>query len=114
MRDPRDNGLSNFQQNFGAKYGGMGFAFDLEYLANEINNYWLLMKHWWKIGVPLIEFWHEDLVNEQEVLSKALIHYCGLEREDNVLNFHKFERRVKTASVGQVRNKIYKTSSQKW
>ena len=114
MRDPRDNGLSNFQQNFGAKYGGMGFAFDLEHLANEINNYWRLMKHWRKIGIPMIEFWYEDLVAEQEVISKALIQYCGLQWEDNVLNFHKLERRVKTASVGQVRNKMYKTSAQKW
>ena len=114
MRDPRDNGLSNFQQNFGAKYGGMGFAFDLEHLANEINNYWRLMKHWRKIGIPMIEFWYEDLVAEQEVISKALIQYCGLQWEDDVLNFHKLERRVKTASVGQVRNKMYKTSAQKW
>nr|WP_115094627.1 tetratricopeptide repeat-containing sulfotransferase family protein [Synechococcus sp. UW106] len=114
MRDPRDNGLSNFQQNFGAKYGGMGFAFDLEHLANEINNYWRLMKHWRKIGIPMIEFWYEDLVAEQEVISKALIQYCGLGWEDNVLDFHKLKRRVKTASVGQVRNKMYKTSAQKW
>ena len=114
MRDPRDNGLSNFQQNFGAKYGGMGFAFDLEHLANEINNYWKLMKHWRKIGVPMLEFWYEDLVAEQELMSKALIQYCGLQWEDNVLDFHKLERRVKTASVGQVRNKMYKTSAQKW
>ena len=114
MRDPRDNGLSNFQQNFGAKYGGMGFAFDLEHLANEINNYWRLMKHWRKIGVPMIEFWYEDLVNEQEVISKALIHYCGLNWEEQILEFHKLKRRVKTASVGQVRNKMYKSSAQKW
>ena len=114
MRDPRDNGLSNFQQNFGAKFGGMGFAFDLEHLASEINNYWRLMKHWRKIGIPMIEFWYEDLVNEQELLSKALIDYCGLEWEEQILEFHKLERRVKTASVGQVRNKMYKTSAQKW
>ena len=114
MRDPRDNGLSNFQQNFGAKYGGMGFAFDLEHLANEINNYWRLMKHWRKIGVPMIEFWYEDLVNEQEVISKALINYCGLQWEEQILEFHKLKRRVKTASVGQVRNKMYKSSAQKW
>lgn len=114
MRDPRDNGLSNFQQNFGAKYGGMGFAFDLEHLANEINNYWRVMKHWRKIGIPMIEFWYEDLVNEQEAISKALIKYCGLQWEEKILEFHKLERRVKTASVGQVRNKMYKSSAQKW
>ena len=114
MRDPRDNGLSNFQQNFGAKFGGMGFAFDLEHLASEINNYWRLMKHWRKIGIPMIEFWYEDLVNEQELMSKALIKYCGLEWEEQILEFHKLKRRVKTASVGQVRNKMYKSSAQKW
>jgi hypothetical protein len=43
-----------------------------------------------------------------------LIQYCGLRWEDNVLDFHKLKRRVKTASVGQVRNKMYKTSAQKW
>ena len=114
MRDPRDNGLSNFQQNFGAKFGGMGFAFDLENIASEINNYWRIMKHWRKIGIPMIEFWYEDLVNEQESVSKALVNYCGLQWEDKILEFHKLERRVKTASVGQVRKKMYKSSSQKW
>ena len=92
----------------------MGFAFDLEHIASEINNYWRIMKHWRKIGVPMIEFWYEDLVSEQEVLSKALINYCGLKWEEQILEFHKLERRVKTASVGQVRNKMYKSSAQKW
>jgi len=113
-RDPRDNGLSNYQQNFGARRGGMGFAFNLEHLANEINQYHKIMQHWRDIEIPMFEFWYEDLIADQKNMSKKLLDYCGLPWEDNVLEFHKLERSVKTASVSQVRQKMYKSSSQKW
>jgi hypothetical protein len=37
-RDPRDTAVSNFQQNFKAKHGGLGYAFNLKKTALQIND----------------------------------------------------------------------------
>lgn len=113
-RDPRDVGLSNYQQNFGAKYGGMGYAFDLKHIAQQINDYHRLMNHWRDLGVPMFEFFYEDLVADQQGVSKQLLDYVGVEWDPGVLEFSNLERAVRTASVAQVRKPIYQTSRQKW
>jgi tetratricopeptide (TPR) repeat protein len=114
QRDPRDTALSNFQQNFGAKFGGMGYAFDLEKIGRQINDYHRMMAHWRSIGIPIFEFWYEDLVTDQVGVSRQLLEHAGLDWDEGVMEFHKLERSVRTASVAQVRRKIYKTSAQKW
>ncbi|NBD31417.1 MAG: hypothetical protein GVY17_00190, partial [Cyanobacteria bacterium] len=43
-----------------------------------------------------------------------LLEHCGLPWDDAVLNFHKTRRPVRTASIRQVRQGIYKTSAEKW
>jgi len=73
-----------------------------------------------------MNFWHkkfpgkiydmsyEDLTNNQEEETKKLIKYCELEWDENCLNFHKNKRAVKTASLLQVREKMYQGSSEAW
>ena len=114
QRDPRDNAVSNYQQNFKAKNGGMGFAFDLENIAKQINDYDKIMKHWREIGVPMFEMTYEELVADTDGMTRQLLEYIGVEYDENVKNFHKTERAVRTASVSQVRQPIYQTSKQKW
>ena len=58
--------------------------------------------------------YYEDLVSDQEVQTRALIDYCGLEWEDACMEFHKTERGVKTASKWQVRQPLYKTARARW
>ncbi|MDE2342035.1 MAG: hypothetical protein KGL63_01360, partial [Betaproteobacteria bacterium] len=43
-----------------------------------------------------------------------LLAYCGLPWEEACLEFEKTDRAVKTASAVQVRQKMYKGSSQAW
>ena len=114
MRDPRDTGLSNYQQNFAAKYGGMGYSCDLEHIGKQINDYNRIMHHWRSIKVPMFEFWYEDLVSNQELMTRELLRYCGLPWNKATMSFHELERSVRTASVSQVRQKMYKSSSKKW
>lgn len=114
-RDPRDNALSNFQQNFKARHGGLGYSFDLEKTAHQINDYYRLMEHWRQVlPMPMFELTYEELVADQEGMTRALLDFVGLEWNDDVRDFHKTERAVRTASVAQVRQKIYQTSKQKW
>lgn len=114
-RDPRDTALSNYQQNFKAKHGGLGYAFDLEKIAHEINSYHEMMEHW-RMVLPgrMLEITYEDLIADQEMVSRQMLDFVGLSWDSNVTNFHETKRAVRTASVAQVRQKIYSSSKQKW
>lgn len=115
MRDPRDVALSNFQQNFKAKHGGMGYSFNLEKIAAQINDYHRIMEHWRRVlPVPMFELTYEELVSDQEGMTGRLLDFIGLDWDDSVREFYKTSRAVKTASVAQVRQPVYQTSRQKW
>ena len=69
------------------------------------------MRHWTGMfGEQIFEANYEHIVadSEQEIIK--LLRYCGLEQEDACFEFHKNKRAVRTASVGQVRQPIYKDS----
>jgi len=53
-------------------------------------------------------------VDDTEGQARKLIEYCGLEWDDECLKFHENKRNVKTASLAQVRQPIYKTSLARW
>ena len=57
---------------------------------------------------------YEKLTLNQEEETKNLISYLGLKWENDCLNPEKNKRSVSTASNNQVRQKVYKGSSQKW
>jgi hypothetical protein len=114
-RDPRDIAVSNYFQNFKAKRGGMGYAFDLEHIGRQIADYLRVMKHWReRPEVPFMEMRYEDLVHDPESTARAMLDHAGLHFDPAVLEPHKTERAVKTASVWQVRQPIYKTSAKRW
>lgn len=115
FRDPRDNALSNYLQNFKARDGGMGYAFHLGNIARQINDYTRMMAHWREVlPMPIFELSYEELVEDQEGITRELLQFIGVEWSDDVKDFHKNERAVRTASVSQVRQPIYKSSKQKW
>ncbi len=54
------------------------------------------------------------MVSDSERQSRKLIEFCGLPWDDSVLDFHRTERRVLTASLWQVRQPIYKDALDHW
>jgi len=54
------------------------------------------------------------MVDDTETEVRALLEYCGLEFEPACLEFHKTERAVRTASSEQVRQPIYRDSTDEW
>jgi tetratricopeptide (TPR) repeat protein len=114
-RDPRDTALSNYLQNFKAREGGLGYAFQLGNLARQLNDYARIMSHWRQVlPAPVFELSYEELVEDQEGVTRKLLQFIGVDWHDDVRDFHKTERAIRTASVSQVRQPIYKTSRQKW
>ena len=114
-RDPRDIAISNYFQNFQAKHGGMGFAYDLEWIGQQLADHNLLMHHWMTLFPnQILEVNYEDVVENTEHEARRLLDYIGVDWEEQVLAFNQLDRPVKTASVWQVRQPIYKTAKEKW
>ncbi|MCG8490933.1 MAG: sulfotransferase [Sneathiellales bacterium] len=111
-RHPIDTCLSNFKISFGEK---MEWTYDLDSLGAYYLGYDKMMTHWEKI-LPgkFLTIDYEDVVSDLETQAKRLISHCDLEWEEACLQFHKTERSVHTASVAQVRRKIYSSSVGKW
>ena len=112
MRDPVDNCLSCFQQHFQMPHA---YSTNLEDVGHHYRLYRRLMAHWRKV-LPenLYEVQYEELVADQERVSRELIAFLGLDWDDACLAFNRQERAVKTASVWQVRQPIYTASVKKW
>lgn len=114
-RDPRDIAISNYFTDYQAKHGGMGFAYDLTDIGEQLADHNLLMHHWQQVFPgEILEINYEDVVEDLEGSARKMLDYIGVEWEPQVLEFNTLERSVKTASVWQVRQPIYKTSKAKW
>jgi len=113
-RDPMDNCLSCFAQNF--KADGLGWTTDLTDLAHYYCQYRRLMAHWRAVLPPgrMLEIDYEDTVADLEGQARRIIDFAGLVWDDRCLEFHKTERSVATASRAQVRNPIYRSSVGRW
>lgn len=113
MRDPMDSCLSNYTRLFNDT---MDFAYDLGTLGRYYNRYMQLMQHWQSV-LPegtILDVRYEDTVADVEAQTRRILDFVGLPWDDNCLEFHKNSRRVRTASVAQVRQPIYKTSVSGW
>jgi tetratricopeptide (TPR) repeat protein len=113
-RDPIDTCLSCFWQRFGP--GAATFIYDLAELGRHYRQYQGLMDHWRRVLPPgaILEVQYENVVENLEPEVHRLLAYCGLDWDERCLSFHESERRVRTASVTQVRQPIYRSSLQRW
>lgn len=107
-RHPLDTSLSCFFQNFRASYL---YTCDLQTLGDYYQGYQRLMGHWQQIYADSIyTVRYEDMVNDNEKESRALLEWLGLEWDDRCLSFHDKKRHVNTASYNQVNEPIYTRS----
>ena len=114
QRDPRDICLSCFCQSFESKRLEMATS-SFDNLACIYRNYARVMNHWQSVlpgGFHQIVY-EELLENPEQQISKLLQH-LQLDWDDACLKFHTSKSHVRTASVNQVRQPFYKSSSQKW
>ncbi|MGJ4888786.1 sulfotransferase [Bradyrhizobium sp. HKCCYLRH3099] len=112
-RDPLDNCISCYQLLF---TGAQPFAYDLTELGHYFRGYEGVMEHWHKVLPPgiLMDVQYEDLVDDLEGVSRRVLAHCGLDWEESCLDFHRTERTVRTASLMQVREPIYRRSIGSW
>ena len=104
---------SNFKHYFTAK--GLGYSYDLGDTVKYYGLYKDLM-HFWSQSYSdrIYNLDYDKLTEDQEPEIRRLIGYLGLKWEDACLTPQNNKRSVKTASQQQVRQKVYKGSSQAW
>jgi tetratricopeptide (TPR) repeat protein len=110
-RDLRDVAVSCWMTDF----PNIQWANDLEHIASHFRQYCRLMEHWRAVlPVAIHEIDYEDVVADMEPVARKLLAACGLEWEPACLEFHRTRRRIRTASVIQVRQPIYRQSVARW
>jgi len=111
-REPLDNCFSIYKQKFGI---GNLFAYSLKEVGEYFNLYKDLISHWESVlPKKMFRVGYEDLIANQEKVSRKMIDFCQLDWEEECLNFYSNKREVNTASAVQVRKPIYKTSVKLW
>ena len=112
-RDPIDNCFSLYSHKFVET--SHQYSYDQKVLA-----------HYYKMHTKLMDFWlkkskndifildNEELVNNQEKVSRQLIEFCDLKWEKECLEFYKTKRQVRTASIEQVRKPMNNKSIGAW
>ncbi|WP_207005578.1 tetratricopeptide repeat-containing sulfotransferase family protein [Trinickia mobilis] len=112
-RDPVDTCLSCYTKLFS---GEQQFTYNQTELGEFYRYYERLMAHWRAVlpAQRFIEVDYEAVVDDLEGEARRLIDFLGLSWDDACVRFHENDRVVRTASVNQVRQPIYKTSKGRW
>jgi hypothetical protein len=113
QRNPIDTCLSIYFQPFDSAHS---YANDLNDLAHYYREYRRVMQHWQAVlpADAMLHVPYEQLVGDQEAWSRKMLEFTGLPWDERCLDFHLTERKVGTASNWQVRQKISKTSVERW
>jgi len=112
-RDPVDTCLSCYSKLFTAE---QSFSYDLAELGQFHLDYQQLTAHWRNVlpAENFLEVDYEAVVEDLEAQARRMLDFLGLPWDPACLSFHETKRPVRTASVNQVRQKLYKTSSGRW
>jgi len=111
-RDPRDIGLSIFTFRF---YGVHAYANDLADLGWYIGQHGRLMAHWRAaLPNPVMTVRLSDWVDDFDGTLRRVLTFLDLPYDAACENFHEVERRVRTVSRTQVRERVNARGIGRW
>ena len=111
-RHPMDSCFAMYKTLFADAYP---FTYDLRDLARYYVAWDRLMRHWESvIGDAWLSVSYEELVGNQEGVSRRILSHSGVAWDDGCLSFHSNSAAVSTASAAQVRRPLYSDSIGKW
>jgi hypothetical protein len=111
-REPTDTCYAMYKTLFTNAYP---FSYDLIDLAHYYVAWHALIRHWQTVlGERLLTVQYEDLVANQETVTRRILAHCGLPWEPACLQFHTRQRVVTTASAIQVRRPLNADSVGRW
>jgi tetratricopeptide (TPR) repeat protein len=112
-RNPVDTCLSIYFTRFATR---QDFAYDRGDIAFYYRQYERIMAHW-RAVLPdghLLEVDYEALIADRDTLTRRMIAFCGLEWDDACLAPEQNPRVVRTASMWQARQPVYRSSIERW
>jgi tetratricopeptide (TPR) repeat protein len=110
-RELRDVAVSCWMTDFSS----IRWANDFDHIASRFRQYRRIMMHWRAVlPVRVVDVDYEETVTDLEGVARRLVSACGLDWEPACLEFHRTERPVRTASVTQVRQPVYRRSVARW
>lgn len=90
----------------------MSYALDLMDIGHHYLQYRRLMAHWRTLfGADILDFNYDVLVKDPQPVVAQMLAFLGLEWDDRCLSVPPAGRAIKTASVWQVREPVYQSSS---
>lgn len=108
-RNLQDIALSIYRNTFDGF--SLPWSYNQEHLIKFIDMYQDLMKYWNdKLQDQIYLCSYENLVDNPNDEIRKLIKFCNLDWEDNCLSFNKNKTAIKTVSIAQARQPIYKSS----
>jgi len=112
-RNPIDTCLSMYFQDF--HYAHL-YANDLQDLVHYYQQYLRVMEHWRRVlpSHTMLEVPYENLVEDQETWSRAMLDFVGLPWDARCIDFHRTSRTVTTNSKWQVRQALSNASVERW
>jgi tetratricopeptide (TPR) repeat protein len=110
-RDLRDVAVSCWTTDFRS----IDWSNTFEHLAARFTQYARVMDHWRSVlPRPIVEVDYADTVADLETVARRLLDACMLPWDPACIGFHQTRRSIRTASVVQVRQPIYKKSLDRW
>ena len=113
VRDPGDVCLSVYTTPY---FNAVPYAHHRQTVIGVYKEYRRLMDHWRKI-LPknfIFDVHYEDLIANQELVTKNIIRHCELDWEDGCLNYTSQGKAILTPSTWQARQPIYTSSIGRW
>ncbi len=108
-----DNSLSIFMNNFN---NPPVYVHDRENIVFTYEQHLRIMEHWNEV-LPrdtMMTVDYEQMVDDREGMTRKIIEFAGLDWDDACLHHEENKREIRTASLWQARQPVYKTSVERW
>jgi tetratricopeptide (TPR) repeat protein len=112
-RDYRDIFVSIYKNYFSEPK--MGFAYNKNELLEFIHLFNSTISFWSKeLNDSIFNLHYENLVKQPKIEVTKMLEFCGLDWNDQCLNFYNKKSDVRTVSSSQVRQNFYASSVRSW
>jgi len=112
VRDPLDTCLSIYFQQLDDR---IAYANDLANIAHHYAQYQRLMDHWKQLfSASIFDAVYDNFIVDRRPVAQELLRFLDLPWHEACLEFQRLPNRVRTASVWQVREPVYRKSSGRW
>ena len=107
-RNPKDNCLSIYKNLFD---GDINWSYNTDTIVKYFKNYKKIMANWnenYASSIYTIKY--ENIITNPETKIRELLDFCEIEFEQSCIEFYNNKRPIKTVSINQARQPIYKSS----